>query len=86
MSFRTRSEEAAKEVLKSLGATPDEAGHNAIIGAIEKAIIEAVAEANQQCTQVAMKCCSADQDTAHKIASEIERKHQSLIANLSSLR
>ena len=86
MSFRTRSEEAAKAVLESLGASPDEAGQKAVVEAIERAIIEAVAEANQQCTQVAMKCCSADMDTAHKIASEIERKHKSLVANLSSLR
>ena len=86
MSFRTRSEEAAKAVLESLGASPDEAGRKAVVGAIEQAIIEAVAEANQQCTQVAMKCCSADKDMAHKIASEIERQHQALIANLSSLR
>ena len=86
MSFRTRSEEAAKVVLDALGATPDDEGRKAVVQAIETAIVDAVAEANQQCTQVAMKCCSADMDTAHKIASEIKRKHEALIANLSSLR
>ena len=86
MSFRSRSEAAAKAVFETMGSTPDDEGQKAVVAAIERAIIEAVAEANQQCTQVAMKCCSADKDMAHKIASEIERNHQSLIANLSSLR
>ncbi len=86
MSFRSRSEAAAKAVFDSLGTTPDEEHQKRVVAAIEQAIVEAVAEANQRCTQVAMKCCSADKDMAHKIASEIKRDHQALVANLSSLR
>ena len=86
MSFRSRSEAAAKAVFDSLGSTPDEEHRKRVVAAIEQAIVDAVAEANQQCTQVAMKCCSADKDMAHKIATEIERKHEALVANLSSLR
>ena len=86
MSFRTRSEEATKAVIGTLQASTSEEQSKEVMTIIERAVIEAVAEANQRCTQVAMNCCSADRDTAHKIASEIERGHKALIANLSSLR
>ena len=75
MSFRSRSEAAAKAVFDSLGATPDEEKQKLVVGAIEKAIVDAVVEANQQCAQVAMQCCSADKDMAHKIANEIATKN-----------
>ena len=52
----------------------------------EKAMVDALVEANQRCTQAAMQCCSADRDMAHKVAAEIERSHQALIANLSGMR
>ncbi|MDJ0610850.1 MAG: hypothetical protein QNJ67_17875 [Kiloniellales bacterium] len=86
MSFRSRSEAAAKAVFESLGTTPDEQHQKKVVAAIERAIVDAVAEANQHCTQVAIRCCSADKDMAHKIAAEIKRDHQALVANLSSLR
>lgn len=86
MSFRERSESAAQNVYGALAAAPSDEQAKAVVGFIEKAIIEAVVEANQRCTKVAAKCCSADRDMAHKIADEIKRDETALIANLSAMR
>jgi hypothetical protein len=86
MSFRERSETTAQAVLGVLAASPTEDQNGKVVAIIEQALVDAVAEANRRCTQVAQNCCSADRDLAHKIAGEIERAHQALIANLSSLR
>ena len=86
MSFRERSESAARGVYDTLAAAPSDEQAKAVVAIIEKAIIDAVVEANQRCTNVAMKCCSADRDIAHKIAEEIKREETALIANLSAMR
>lgn len=86
MTFRTRSEAAAKAVFKALGLSPTDEQGEAVVAAIEQALIDTAAEANERCSRVAMDCCNADLDLAHKIAKEIEQRHEALIANLSSLR
>jgi len=59
MSFRERSEGAAQAVLSALAASATEEQTKEITAIIEKAVIDAVAEANQRCAQVATSCCSA---------------------------
>ena len=86
MSFRTRSEATAKTVFEALGLSPSEDQGKAVIAAIEQALVETAAEANERCAGVAKDCCSADMDLAHKIAREIKQRHKALVANLSSLR
>lgn len=86
MSFRTRSESTADAVLSALALSPTDDQTKKLTAIIEQALVDAVAEANQRCSQLAVACCSADRDLAHKIADEIERNHQALVANLSSLR
>ncbi len=86
MSFRARSESTADAVVSALALSPADGQTKEVIAIIEQALVEAVAEANQRCSQLAAACCSADRDLGHKIAGEIERSHQALIANLSSLR
>ena len=53
---------------------------------ILQAIIDAVLEERSRCATVVKTICSADKDLAHKIADEIRRNEEALIANLSSLR
>ncbi len=86
MTIRAVSEEAARAVLSALELSPSEAQTKKVVAVIEKAMVEALVEANQRCTQAAQRCCSADQDMAHKVAAEIERSHKALIANLSGMR
>ncbi len=86
MTFRARSENTAKAVLSALALSPTDEQTKAVTAVIERALVDAVADANRRCSQLAKACCSADRDLAHKIADEIERSHQALIANLSSLR
>ncbi len=84
MSITRLTEDVTKELLKILDADSDKAQD--VSQVVEKAIIEAVRDANSQCVDVVRGCCSEDMDLAHKIAREIELKQKALIANLSSMR
>ena len=86
MTIRSVSEEAAQAILGALENSPSEAKTKEVVAVIEKAMVDALVEANQRCTQAAMQCCSADRDMAHKVSAEIERSHKALIANLSGMR
>ena len=86
MTIRAVSEKTAQAILGKLEVTPSEARTKEIVSLIEQAMIDALVEANQRSTEAAQKCCSADRDMAHKIAAELERSHQALIANLSGMR
>jgi hypothetical protein len=86
MSLRDQAEAAAKAVAEALGAAPDPDQTTAAAEIIEKAMIESYLDAAERCATVAKRCCNEDQDMAHKIAKEIGRANQALIANLSSMR
>ncbi len=86
MNFGKRAADAAKTVLGILEVTASADQKRRVAAAIEKAVIDAVLAGGEESARVAMKCCSADQDLAHKIADEIRRKNTALIANLSSMR
>ena len=86
MSIRAVSEKTARAILGTLQVTPSEARTKDVAALVEQAMVKALVEANQRSTKAAEKCCSADRDMAHKVAAEIERSHQALIANLSGMR
>ena len=86
MTIRAVSERIAQAILETLEVSPSEAQAKEVVGLVEQAMIDALIEANQRSSKAAAKCCSADQDMAHKVAAEIERSHRALIANLSGMR
>ena len=86
MDFRDRDEHAASKISDLLNKKPSSDQAKALADAIEREIIKAVLEESHRCVDVAGRCCSPDQDKAHKIAEEIRRTHNVLTANLSSLR
>jgi len=53
---------------------------------IEDAVVKALLEGQHRAVDAALRCPEADQDLAHKIATEIRHKNDVLIANLTSLR
>ncbi len=53
---------------------------------IEQAVIKGVLEGQHRAVDAAICAPEADQDMAHKIATNIRRSNDALIANLSSLR
>lgn len=53
---------------------------------VEKAVIRGMLEGQHRAVDAALMYPEADQDLAHKIAAEIRRKNDLLIANLSSMR
>ena len=86
MKLNEHADNAARDVFKVLGATPDAQQAKDVSAAIEKAVIGAVLEEASRCASVAKAYCSPDRDTAHKIEAEIRRANEVLIANLSSMR
>ena len=86
MTIRSTAEKAANEVFSSLEATPSEDQAKQAIQAIERAVIEAILEEQERFVGVARQCCEADTDKARKIAQEITRHKDVLIANLSGMR
>lgn len=86
MTIRRHATKATEAALAALGATPDEARRNAVLMAIETAMIDLVREDEERYAKAALTCCPHDLDMAHKIAEEVRRANTALIANLSSMR
>ena len=77
------AEEAVTKINGVIGGTEK---HDEIFAIVEEAVVKAVLEGQHRAVDAAILCPEADQDLAHKIASEIRRSNDALIANLSSLR
>jgi len=82
-SFR---DEAIELIEKSLGAKLDSHQRNEITEAVEDAIRKAAQHAHEGVVDVMLKFPLEDQDKAHKMADEVRRHTEALIANLSSQR
>lgn len=85
-SLRDIAEEATGGIDGVLGGSLDKDQRHQIEDIVEKAVIKALLEGQHRAVDAALRCPDADQDLAHKIATEIRRKNDALIANLSSLR
>ena len=86
MNLTEVAHRAATDAVNAIGASLSEAEVEQVSTIIAKAMESAVLEASEQHSTVCDTCLSHDQDLAHKIQREIERKKIGLIANLSSLR
>lgn len=86
MTLRERAESTAGSIYGLLELEPAKAQAAEVTKVIEQAIIDAVLDERERCVHVAADCCSADKDTAHKIAEEIRRARGALIANLQGMR
>ena len=78
--------QAAINASDSVSVALTEADIGQITVIIANAMEIAVQEASSQHSTVCVSCLNHDQDLAHKIQREMERKKVGLIANLSSLR
>jgi hypothetical protein len=53
---------------------------------INSAVIRGMLEGQHRAVDACNNCVEAEQDVAHKIATEIRKKNDALIVNLSSMR
>ncbi|NNE24783.1 MAG: hypothetical protein HKN11_19465 [Rhizobiales bacterium] len=83
-SLRAIAEQATGGIDKVLGGSLDKDQRHQIEQIVEKAVIKGLLEGQHRAVDAALKCPEADQDMAHKIAAEIRRNNDALIANLSS--
>ncbi len=86
MNLTKVANQAATDAGEAIGASLSAGERERVAGVIAKAMETAVLEASSQHSTACVSCLSHDQDLAHKIQKEIERKKIGLIANLSSLR
>jgi hypothetical protein len=86
MQFRERAQIAAKDLYGILQAAPPAELDAQVVKVIEQVMIDTLLDEGERCVKVAMDCCSADRDLAHKVADEIRRANTVLISNLSSMR
>ena len=86
MNIKERAASIAKAASAVLQVEPNEEQLKLLTDLIEQAVINAMLEAGERHTSVVMQCCSPDLDKAHKVADEIRRGDQALIANLQAMR
>ena len=86
MKISERAENAAKAIYAVLQVSPTPEQSRQVQRVLEQAIVNAMLEEAERCSNTAVECCSADLDIAHKITEGIRRANQVLMANLSSLR
>lgn len=86
MNLTSVASQAAAEAFDAIDAPLSEGERERVTAIIARAMETAVLEASNQHSTACVNCLSHDQDMAHKIQNEIERKKVALVANLSSLR
>ena len=86
MNLTNVASKAVADASNAIGATLTGSEVEKVTAIIAKAMENAVLEASAQHATACADCLIHDQDLAHKIQDEIERKKIALIANLSSLR
>ena len=86
MNLTNVANEAVTAASNAIGASLSKVELEKVSAIIAKAMENAILEASSQHSTVCVNCLDHDQDLAHKIQREIERKKIALIANLSSLR
>ncbi len=86
MTLRSLADDAVARIGKAVTAPLTEPETAAISKIIEDTLVGAVGQTTQTCSDAAVVCCGPEADMAHKIAEEVHRARQALIANLSSMR
>ena len=86
MDLRDRAMNAVRDACAVLGESLTDEQADKVAKVFEQALVETLREAAKHSTSAAVTCCSEDEDMAHKISREIERRNDALISNLSSLR
>jgi hypothetical protein len=74
------------EAMRELEGTLSADQTDQVTKVIEAAVIRGVLEGQHRAVDACHECGEAEQDIAHKIATAIRQKNDTLIVNLSSLR
>lgn len=85
-TYKTIALDAAEKINHLLKDQLDKKQQNEVTDIVERAVIKALLEGQHRAVDAALKCPEADQDVAHKIATEIRKKNDALIVNLCSQR
>lgn len=86
MSLKSLSDDAVGKINEALEASLTDAEMSTVSKIVEDALMKAVNESAQRCSNAAVVRCGPEADLAHKIAEDVERARYALIANLTSMR
>ena len=86
MALKHLVENAVTKIGKSVSTPLTESEITAISKIVEETLVKSVNQSTKRCTEAAVVCCGPEADLAHKIAEEVERTQQLLIANLMAMR
>jgi hypothetical protein len=84
--LRAIADEATNGISQVLGKALSDQQQKEIERLVEAAVIKGLLEGQHRAVDAAISCPEADQDLAHKIATEIRKKNDLVIVNLSSMR
>jgi hypothetical protein len=84
--LRAIADEATNGISEVLGKALSDQQQKEIERLVESAVIKGLLEGQHRAVDAAINCPEADQDLAHKIATEIRKKNDLVIVNLSSMR
>lgn len=83
---REIAEEATTEIDGLLKSKLSDEQWKRVEKIVEDTVIKALLEGQHRAVDAALQCPLADRDIAHKIATAIRQKNDTLIVNLSSMR
>lgn len=86
MALKKLADNAVTQIGKTVSKPLTKSETAAIARIIEEALVKAVNQATKSCTTAAVVCVGPEADMAHKIAEEVDRAQNALIANLQSMR
>lgn len=87
MALSKTAQKAVRKIDRALGQHNLSDQEKAeILRIIGKSLMKTVEETTETHNAAMVTCCGPEADLAHKIADEVERKKQALIANLMALR
>ena len=86
MDIDERVHSATAAIFAVLQVEPSDEQSHEVSRIIEQAVLNGMLEQTERCSNVAMTCCAADLDLAHKVAERIDLDRVALITNLSSMR
>ncbi|MBB4303445.1 hypothetical protein GGD81_002488 [Rhodobium orientis] len=86
MPLKKLADDAVSRIEQAVSAPLGDAERAAVSRIVEQAMIDAVAETTQHCTDAARLHIGADEDKAHKFAEKVRRAEAALVSNLTGLR
>ena len=86
MEISKLTDQVTDKLTKAISSQLSLEEKHAVSRIVEKALLDATGWTHDTYRDLASKACGPDDDTAHKIQTQMDKKRDTLITNLMSLR